>query len=284
MENNTNKFETVVVIGNGFDLNLGFKTSYNDFIESDIFNTLIEADNKLCKHLLEQKKLHSWVDVECELKNYSNLYREKNRKPFKIEYENLCNVLCEYINFIDLTNYKADSKALSLTIDVLNKHNVLILDFNYTNSVYEILNKNTETIKCTIHNVHGLAKDRSIIFGIEESAHKNEDDIWLLKIVNKNYKKTDILSYLRNSSQVIFLGFSLGESDHSYFHGFFNDRVSYIQRTPPVVLFTFYGEDSRVDLHKQLFKISSRNLSGIIEQFNIEFKDIFSPQQRLLTQ
>lgn len=276
MANNKDKFNTIVVIGNGFDLNLGFKTSYNDFIEGDIFNTLIEADNKLCKHLLEQKELHSWVDIECELKNYSNLYEEKNRLSFKTDYDNLCDALCGYINSLDLTTYDKNSKAYRLIIEMLNQKDILILDFNYTNSVHEILKNNAETIKCTIINVHGLAKEKSVIFGIEENARKNDNDIWLLKRVNKNYKEIDISSYLLNASQIFFLGFSLGESDHSYFYNFFN-YASYSQNTFPTVFFSFYGEKSRFDLHKQLLNITHKNSSEAIKQYNIQFKDIFNP-------
>ena len=33
----SSNYEVIVVIGNGFDVNLGLKTKYSDFIQSDIF-------------------------------------------------------------------------------------------------------------------------------------------------------------------------------------------------------------------------------------------------------
>ncbi len=38
-----NEFERVVFIGNGFDLNMGYKTSYKDFYESKIFNVNLNS-------------------------------------------------------------------------------------------------------------------------------------------------------------------------------------------------------------------------------------------------
>ncbi len=40
-------FDVVIIIGNGFDLSLGLKTSYNDFVESNYFESLLKEDNHL---------------------------------------------------------------------------------------------------------------------------------------------------------------------------------------------------------------------------------------------
>jgi len=56
----------VVIIGNGFDLNLGRKTSYKDFIQSDQFKELIQSKNSLCIDLNNQLQERNWVDIEME--------------------------------------------------------------------------------------------------------------------------------------------------------------------------------------------------------------------------
>lgn len=56
------------IIGNGFDLDLGFDTSYRSFISSKQFKSLIanNSNNMLAKHIdkvfNDEKSL--WVDLE----------------------------------------------------------------------------------------------------------------------------------------------------------------------------------------------------------------------------
>ncbi|MCK9372781.1 MAG: bacteriophage abortive infection AbiH family protein [Sulfuricurvum sp.] len=61
----------IIVIGNGFDLNLGLKTSYKDFFASDYFKSLIEEDNSFAKYLTYKNNLNNWVDIEQEIPEYS---------------------------------------------------------------------------------------------------------------------------------------------------------------------------------------------------------------------
>jgi hypothetical protein len=57
----------IIIIGNGFDLGLGLKTGYNDFLGSEEFKELIQGGNILSIELSRQKNLHGWVDVESYL-------------------------------------------------------------------------------------------------------------------------------------------------------------------------------------------------------------------------
>lgn len=66
----------ILIIGNGFDLNLGLKTSYSDFLASNEFLELSEdSSNLLVNYLNEQAKASHkdrfWVDIEHELKSYA---------------------------------------------------------------------------------------------------------------------------------------------------------------------------------------------------------------------
>ena len=69
------RYQYVLVIGNGFDLDLGLPTKYSDFIKSLCFDELCEKDNKLANHLREVHDVKNWIDVEEELKN-----KHANRK------------------------------------------------------------------------------------------------------------------------------------------------------------------------------------------------------------
>ncbi len=61
----------ILIIGNGFDLNLGLKTSYKEFVESNEFKNLIR-NNDLARYLQSVQNNQNWVDIEHELKKYAN--------------------------------------------------------------------------------------------------------------------------------------------------------------------------------------------------------------------
>lgn len=42
-----NKYQSALIIGNGFDLSLGLSTSYMDFVNSDEFQILLNMQNQL---------------------------------------------------------------------------------------------------------------------------------------------------------------------------------------------------------------------------------------------
>lgn len=64
--------EKILIIGNGFDVNLGLNTSYTSFLSSDQFNGLLKSNNNLAKYLQAKQDAQLWVDVEHELKNYAS--------------------------------------------------------------------------------------------------------------------------------------------------------------------------------------------------------------------
>ena len=84
----------ILVIGNGFDLNLGLNTSYNHFINNDLFLNKTDK-NKLFAYLLNKHNLQKWIDIENELKIYSK--KAQNDINFKNEFNELCSVLVEYL-------------------------------------------------------------------------------------------------------------------------------------------------------------------------------------------
>ena len=78
--------EKIVIIGNGFDLSLGLKTSYKDFIESDSFTLLLKKENSLTIYLNGKQEINNWVDIEKELTEYSKLVpydKSKVKNDFK---------------------------------------------------------------------------------------------------------------------------------------------------------------------------------------------------------
>lgn len=68
----------ILIIGNGFDLNLGIASSYADFLTSGPFKKLIEENNFLASflHTMSEQSQPTdvkWVDIEHELKAFCTL-------------------------------------------------------------------------------------------------------------------------------------------------------------------------------------------------------------------
>ena len=164
-----NKYQSALIIGNGFDLSLGLSTSYMDFVNSDEFQILLNMQNQLAIYLKVNAELQNWIDIENELKLYSK--NEDNAK-FKTEYEALCKQLVVYINNIDYSSINKNSKAYEVLTNLSSTKNNIILDFNYTASTRLILKQcglSDEDIDNRLIKVHGEASNNDIIFGVEDN-------------------------------------------------------------------------------------------------------------------
>lgn len=159
-----NKYQSALIIGNGFDLSLGLSTSYMDFVNSDEFQILLNMQNQLAIYLKVNAELQNWIDIENELKLYSK--NEDNAK-FKTEYEALCKQLVVYINNIDYSSINKNSKAYEVLTNLSSTKNNIILDFNYTASTRLILKQcglSDEDIDNRLIKVHGEASSYSVFF------------------------------------------------------------------------------------------------------------------------
>ena len=76
MDRNKNPL-SVLIIGNGFDLDLGMHTSYRDFAKSKLwpFDSPI-YDKGLGYYLNQKKHTENWFDLERELANYALSLKE----------------------------------------------------------------------------------------------------------------------------------------------------------------------------------------------------------------
>lgn len=98
--------ETLLIVGNGFDLSMGFKTSYGDFMRSSFFP---ESNSALCSYLWnEYRENMGWIDIENELTKYSKQLDRFELTPkigkiqmgeevFREEYEELKSSLKNYL-------------------------------------------------------------------------------------------------------------------------------------------------------------------------------------------
>lgn len=76
--NYQHSIRAVLVIGNGFDLDLRLKTRYSDFTKSDEWRNMVEQNipksncYSLLKYLNDRRKIDNWFDIEQALVDYAS--------------------------------------------------------------------------------------------------------------------------------------------------------------------------------------------------------------------
>ena len=225
------------IIGNGFDLAHGLKTSYNSFIEDYLLKTTIDTGlittkynrnpnyyeityklginksiytkNKFLAELLyrynkNKKNNVNWVDIEryyfeCLTRNNEDITR------LNTEFKILKNELEKYLT--DINDKKLDP-TLYHFFDTFSKEKsdeITVLNFNYTNTferLYDGIFNQT-----TIVNIHGVLnkKDNPIVFGYAPTDDEtmnliDQENNELLKNIKKYY-------YKRTSSETVLNSF-----------------------------------------------------------------------------
>lgn len=273
----TENFDAIIIVGNGFDLSLGLKTSYMDFINSDYFKQLIKDENKFSKHLTGVHTLQNWIDIENELKNYSKRIAHSDDNFFD-EFKTLSNALVNYLNNIEIPEFDKNSIAIKLIESVKNL-TTLIIDFNYTN----IISKISEILNLDIYNehsniqhikIHGTLEKKDIIFGVEDKADTLPKHIFLKKSVNKSFQPIDFSNAILNSDNFVVFGHSLGATDHMYFEEYF--KKSSIQsntgRSQNIVIY-HYGEESYYNLFAQIDKLTMKRITKLKQLNTVIFND-----------
>ncbi|WP_195290839.1 AbiH family protein [Alistipes finegoldii] len=271
------KYSVVVIIGNGFDLNLGLKTSYQDFIKSSYFEHLIGKNNALCIYLQSKLHLKRWIDIEKELSQYSYESEKIDRLKFRAEYIELCDVLCDYLNSLDISKIDKSSYAYTRLKSTLSSEDMLIIDFNYTKSVESIVKELDTPCKCDIIKIHGKAAEHNIIFGVEDDARINPEDVFLLKAAHKDYTTIDIGTHLKNSEGLVVIGHSLGQSDYHYFQNFFREQSSIIVNSKHILI-TYFQEQSRLEIMQSLVNLTNHSLSRLRTKNQFKMVDVSEHQ------
>lgn len=242
------KYNTVLIVGNGFDLSLGMKTSYSDFIKSPEFSNHLSSNFKSSvmnihydnifdylqnKYNKLQVQNINWIDIEAELKEYAknkkitikeeSVIRENkpniSNSSIKNSFNDLKYALIEYLNRI-----KGVIPGNSFSTEVLDciasESNNLIVSFNYT----DIVKPMTVSRNADIVYMHKTLKDNDIIFGFNRFENLNDMGEGYNYMI-KSHQTIDNIPQLSNilldADNVIVFGHSLGGTDFDYFKKYF---------------------------------------------------------------
>lgn len=280
----------ILFIGNGFDISLGLKTKYSDFINSKIFEEI--ANNDLSKFLIQKNNQCNWVDIEVELKNYSiklieeaklddggnysfNDKLDKLNTIFKKEYRQLVSALDLYLTDIVNKSEIVPNNQISDFIEVIKYTSELdIINFNYTSTIEEVLEMfNVPSTKFPINNIHNKLGE-SINFGVEDLENEiDESQHFILKSDNDTYsQKIKIRKVLTESYRnYIFFGYSLGITDYNYFIDLFQYISDNDSGSKRIIIF-YYSEDKNETIGQNSKDSINRNLKTMLKERMVDFK------------
>lgn len=202
----------VYIVGNGFDINLGLKTKYNQFYE---YYKEIDSSSERILKLKENinNDYKNWSDLELALGEYTSNLNSLNEfdEVFEDILENLANYLQieedkfelnnididKFLDFLcfpeksllardknDITTYKTNWSSQNWLVNIIT--------LNYTNILDKIIDNRTDNYKIGTNNkssiylnglehIHGYINDR-MIMGVNDitqiknsSLHNNRD-------------------------------------------------------------------------------------------------------------
>ena len=272
--NKANK--VLLILGNGFDLALGLKTSYTSFIESDIFTKKVnlrsfpnakfnEHDKNIHNYLIRRKWMNNWIDVEMELKSYASnqkveyLYDDgkslytSNRSDgtIRASFTILCLDLQTYISSLDYSTISENSIPLELYRTIASHKQNDIVSFNYT----DLKRLDRKPPKSNIEYIHGNVNE-GIILGFQRFDDMAPGYEYMIKVENPNYKSCHLATKMMVADEIIIFGHSLGITDHYYFQQFFDKQTSEKATPKRMTLFTL-NEKSKELIVRQLVSLSN---------------------------
>ena len=255
----------VIILGNGFDLDLGLNTSFKSFCESIYFRCL--PDILFIKDL----RTNNWSDVEGCLRKHLIEYSKKTNE----ELAESINLLWQGIEYkwgiflpeqieLEHVTIKKDSCAYTFLGDSNIK--AQWLSFNYTHPRYLCGLSGEEPI--CIHNdcverefakEHKLAfyVPRNLIIGVDSSMPNNVlTNHYLSPIVkkkNSSYNGSiDLPSLFSKANRIVFFGHSLGITDSDYFKQFFLRCIDNTYSGKTIFIVTL-NENSLNNIKKNLY-------------------------------
>lgn len=292
------------LIGNGFDLACGLKSSYPDVYEEYIKQPgQSEVVKKFKEDLIENKKKGQWGNwsdfemgmaeyakkfnneqelIECvnDFKKYLVLHLEKQQDIFQTHWkvvkrehnEELLNYTTACIKEFSLGTAKGLFDRIN-TKGLISGYNVNFVNFNYTNVLETILEKNSKGINMV--NIHGSLKENNIMVGVDKEAQmacrfplSAKGKRMFIKPYFNNEEDPDkvkyVLNNIKSSDYICAFGLSFGSSDFMWKNAIINwlngseDRHLFLYdldssniKEKDVVMCRNIEEDAKINLLEQ---------------------------------
>lgn len=243
----------LLIIGNGFDIDLGLLTRYSDFASSELWEKLMEntysMNGDLLAALKKAKETDEWFDIEKTIDDYARfitsgvIYSDGVNKD-KEDFFRLSSALAAYLKEEQQKrNLKRESYALQVLQMVTEVGGFDYYTFNYT-SLKKIATSCGIKIKSgRITHVHGSLENDSIILGIltDPSNQIHEKYSFLYKDNSRFYTSNNMYEDFEKADDIIFFGHSINGMDFPYFKDFFIKQSGMIgeYKRKHITIFTY---------------------------------------------
>jgi hypothetical protein len=296
----------ILITGNGFDLNMGLKTSYQDFLKSDEFKRLLVASNdkRLLNYLHAVQGEKNWVDIEDELKNFVLKLTPKkqdtsnkkssgfsqspsinnidmiNNKNIKDDYQKLKDALTIYLIRVQKMerNEEGGNKASENSDAAKLFENGSLIDENPNslsrrrfNKIYTF-NYTKTRIHPDINYLHGSLENDNIVFGVEDTANLPDGFEYLYKSSSPAYSKNTqgLAAEVNNCDELHFFGLSFGYTDDSHFKPLFKQLLN-VTHTVEIFFYVHGKADSYYGLFKRLRELTEYEFSSFKRKHQPKF-------------
>lgn len=268
---------TLIILGNGFDTDLGFNLSFKAYSNC---------------HLNPTCGLSTWHDYENYLRDkilkwVASDQSEQTAKDINEEWQAFTSNFSYFFtkNTSDLSVINSTSNAYTILENLTKKSSIYTFNYTYPFEYVAIPFKGTN-----YQFVHGryyrdtfdkllmvMSQHHNMIVGIDcdkipDVVKVNEYLQPLIKQLHSSYQPTNLSKDLIQSETVVFFGFSLGIVDYDYFADFFNSIINGNSVCKQIFIIT-YNNGSLSDME---FELKKQNLS--FSQLNkfVEILPIFN--------
>jgi len=222
----------IYVIGNGFDIDLGWRTSYKDFYESKLTGWKVHfspGEDCLPVYLLDHAG-ENWYDLErtiydyCLLKSKGDLDEDLMSSDYR-DYVSIKSQLERFVKERSSEPVNERSKAYKVLKSYIERssHTELpyellpeLISFNYT--PLDIVAKQINPkVDLKYIPIHGTLEKKDCIFGFHDDANIKGLYRDMQKSLDDNYNPGRIMPLLMDAKSITFFGLSMGYIDAVYF-------------------------------------------------------------------
>ena len=273
--------DMALIIGNGFDLDMGLPSRYSDFIRSKEWNDAVSGFNIFLQQkdyqahsLIGQLQMASqnsqWFDIEKEIHQFIVSHPDNTERvvrDIRSEFEVIKKALARYLNRIS-ESFKADENKVAFQLLLALQESPLSnveIYFNYTTPHAYLKRPMYYDIgKCTFTFVHGSLKDNDIVLGcdLQEGEQVNRQLSFMYKY-NMLNRANHVARNILEAKEIIFFGHSINEMDFGYFKEFFKVASASPNPIRHLTIVTYDDE-------------SERNIKDNIRNQGISVTDLYS--------
>lgn len=274
--------ELALIIGNGFDIDLGLPSKYSDFADSPEFHDLArrmhdmyfeeERKNSLVLQIQQASYNSNWFDIEEEIHKYvlNHPYLDDNMiRHVRSEFDALKRALTNYLKRVSKElEHKANKQRLAyVLLTILQNSPLSKIDiyFNYTNpELFMEMPTYHEIGKGFFTYVHGSLRYDDIVLGCDlKKGEKVNRQLSFMYKYNMLNKANHVARHILEAKEVIFFGHSINEMDFCYFREFFKEASAAPKPIRHLSIIT-YDETSE------------RNIKDNIQNQGISVSDLYS--------